>query len=207
VVLAHRLRAALQAGAGPFERAVDRFDRRVEHVGHLVGVIPEDFAQDEHGALASGQDLKGRHEGERDGLGLFVTCLGAKRQVDRPLEEGVGVWLEPRDFAQPGRLGRFNESLDILVNNAGIALYDDLSDRGALEQHLAVNLFGTHGVTQACLPLLTRSHGAIVNNVSLMAFAPLPLTAAYAISKAAAFNMTQSWRALLPGGASAFTPS
>jgi NAD(P)-dependent dehydrogenase (short-subunit alcohol dehydrogenase family) len=90
-------------------------------------------------------------------------------------------------------------SLDILINNAGVALYDDLSDRGALEQHLAVNLFGTHGVTQAFLPLLTESGGAIVNNVSLMAIAPLPLTPAYAISKAAAFNLTQSLRALLAG--------
>ena len=68
-----------------------------------------------------------------------------------------------------------------------------------LEQHLAVNLFGTYAVTQAFLPLLTRSDGAIVNNVSMMAFAPLPLTPAYAISKAAAFNMTQSLRALLAG--------
>jgi short-subunit dehydrogenase len=47
--------------------------------------------------------------------------------------------------------------------------------------------------------LLTRSRGAIVNNVSMMAFAPLPITPAYAISKAAAFNMTQSLRALLAG--------
>ncbi len=78
-------------------------------------------------------------------------------------------------------------------------LYDDLSDRAALEQHLAVNLFGTYEVTQAFLPLLTRSGGAIVNNVSMMAFAPLPLTPAYAISKAAAFNLTQSLRALLAG--------
>jgi NAD(P)-dependent dehydrogenase (short-subunit alcohol dehydrogenase family) len=89
------------------------------------------------------------------------------------------------------------ESLDLLINNAGVALYDDLSDRTVLEQHLAVNLFGTYGVTQAFLPLLTVSRGAIVNNVSMMAFAPLPLTPAYAISKAAAFNMTQSLRALL----------
>ena len=36
------------------------------------------------------------------------------------------------------------ETLDILINNAGMALYDDLSDRAALEQHLAVNLFGTY---------------------------------------------------------------
>jgi len=91
------------------------------------------------------------------------------------------------------------ESLDILINNAGIALYDDLSDRAALDQSLAVNLFGPWGVTQAFLPLLTRSRGAIVNNVSTMALAPLPLTPAYAISKAAAFNLTQSLRALLAG--------
>jgi NAD(P)-dependent dehydrogenase (short-subunit alcohol dehydrogenase family) len=91
------------------------------------------------------------------------------------------------------------ESLDVLINNAGIALFDDLSDRGVLEQHLAVNLFGPYGVIQAFLPLLTRSQGAIVNNVSTMAVAPLPLTPAYAISKAAAFNLTQSLRALLAG--------
>src|SRR5437762_14132940 len=43
------------------------------------------------------------------------------------------------------------ESLDVLVNNAGGALYDDWSDRAALDQHLAVNLFGTHCVPQAFL--------------------------------------------------------
>jgi NAD(P)-dependent dehydrogenase (short-subunit alcohol dehydrogenase family) len=91
------------------------------------------------------------------------------------------------------------ESLDILINNAGVALYDDLSDRAALERHLAVNLFGTYGVTQAFLPLLTRSGGAIVNNLSLVAFAPFPVIPAYSISKAAAFSLTQSLRAHLAG--------
>ena len=42
-----------------------------------------------------------------------------------------------------------------------------------------------------------RSRGAIVNNLSVKAFAPLPLIPAYSISKAAAFSLTQSLRALL----------
>ena len=88
-------------------------------------------------------------------------------------------------------------TLDVLVNNAGTALYDDLSDRGALEQHLAVNLFGTYGVIQAFLPLLTSSKGAVINNLSVNALAPLPLIPAYSMSKAAAFSLTQSLRTLL----------
>ncbi|HWF30070.1 MAG TPA: SDR family NAD(P)-dependent oxidoreductase [Mycobacterium sp.] len=91
------------------------------------------------------------------------------------------------------------ESLDVLINNAGLALYDDLSERLALERHLAVNLFGTYAMIQAFLPLLTRSGATIVNNLSVNALAPLPLIPAYSISKAAAFNLTQSLRALLAG--------
>jgi NAD(P)-dependent dehydrogenase (short-subunit alcohol dehydrogenase family) len=105
--------------------------------------------------------------------------------------------LDVTDTAQIRAAAERVEALDILINNAGVALYDDLTDRGALEQSLAVNLFGPWAVTQAFLPLLTRSRGAIVNNVSLMAMAPLALTPSYAISKAAAFNLSQSLRALL----------
>jgi NAD(P)-dependent dehydrogenase (short-subunit alcohol dehydrogenase family) len=91
------------------------------------------------------------------------------------------------------------DSLDVLINNAGVAIYDDLSKLDVIEQHLAVNLLGALKVTNAFLPLLKRSKGAIVNNLSLAALAALPVIPAYSISKAAAFNMTQSLRALLAG--------
>ncbi|HLZ60962.1 MAG TPA: SDR family NAD(P)-dependent oxidoreductase [Ktedonosporobacter sp.] len=91
------------------------------------------------------------------------------------------------------------KSLDILINNASIALSDDLSDRTAIEEHLAVIFFGTHDMTQAFLPLLTRSRGAIVNVLSVAALAALPVVPPYSIAKAAAFNLTQSLRALLAG--------
>ena len=88
------------------------------------------------------------------------------------------------------------DSLDVLVNNAGIAMYDDLSNLDLVEQHLQVNFLGMLRVTHAFLPLLKRAKGAVVNQLSLAALAPLPMIPAYSISKAAAFNLTQSLRAL-----------
>jgi NAD(P)-dependent dehydrogenase (short-subunit alcohol dehydrogenase family) len=91
------------------------------------------------------------------------------------------------------------ESLDVLINNAGLGLPDDLSDRSLLERSLAVNLFGVYDVTQAFLPLLVESRGAIVTVSSLAALAAVPVLAAYSVSKAAAFSLTQALRALLAG--------
>lgn len=129
--------------------------------------------------------------------GAKRVYAGARRPVAHSDDRVTALRLDVTDAQQiqhaVGEVG----SLDMLINNAGVALYDDLSDRTVIEQHLAVNLFGTHAVTQAFLPLLVRSRGAIVNNLSLNAVAPLPHIPAYSISKAAAFNMTQSLRALL----------
>jgi NAD(P)-dependent dehydrogenase (short-subunit alcohol dehydrogenase family) len=131
--------------------------------------------------------------------GAKRVYAGTRQPLAHPDSRVTPVTLDVTSAAQIQAAAQQIGSLDILINNAGIALYDDLGDRAALERHLAVNLFGTYGVTQAFLPALTRSRGAIVNNVSLMALAPLPLTPAYSVSKAAAFSLTQSLRALLAG--------
>src|SRR5262245_16006965 len=131
--------------------------------------------------------------------GVRRVYAGTRQPLAHPDGRVTPITLDVTSAAQIRAAAGQVESLDILINNAGIWLFDDLSDRGALERHLAVNFFGTYGVTQAFLPLLTRARGAIVNNVSLMAVAPLPLTPAYSISKAAAFSLTQSLRALLAG--------
>jgi NAD(P)-dependent dehydrogenase (short-subunit alcohol dehydrogenase family) len=131
--------------------------------------------------------------------GAQRVYAGTRRPLVHPDQRVAPLRLDVTSEAQIRAAAEEVGSLDMLVNNAGVALYDDLTERAALEQSLAVNLFGTWGVTQAFLPLLIRSAGVIVNNVSVMALAPLPLTPAYAISKAAAFNLTQSLRALLAG--------
>ena len=125
---------------------------------------------------------------------VYAGTRGTFQHADKRV---TPLTLDVTNASQIQRAASEIESLDILINNAGIYLYDDLSNPEIIEQHLAVNVFGSLKVTRALLPLLRRSKGAIVNNLSLTAFAPVPITPAYSISKAAALNMTQSLRALL----------
>jgi NAD(P)-dependent dehydrogenase (short-subunit alcohol dehydrogenase family) len=131
--------------------------------------------------------------------GAKRVYAGTRQPFAHPDRRVTPLTLDVTNAAQTQAAVERVESLDMLINNAGVDLHGDLSDRGALEQHLAVNLFGTYGVTQSFLPLLTRSRGAIINVLSLAAVAPLPFTPTYSISKAAAFSLTQSLRALLAG--------
>jgi NAD(P)-dependent dehydrogenase (short-subunit alcohol dehydrogenase family) len=146
--------------------------------------------------------------GGNRGIGRALVEEALQRGAHRVYAGTRGTWTHSDERVTPLALDVTDpaaieaaasavESLDILVNNAGIALYDDLTDRSAIERQLTVNLFGPYAVIQAFLPQLSQSRGAIVNNLSLNALAPLPIIPAYSISKAAAFSLTQSLRSLL----------
>jgi NAD(P)-dependent dehydrogenase (short-subunit alcohol dehydrogenase family) len=124
---------------------------------------------------------------------------GVREAFTHTDERVTPLILDVADARQVRQAAEFVPRLDILINNAGVAIYDDLTDRAVLERHLAVNLFGVHDVTQAFLPLLALSRGAVVNNLSTSALAPLHIIPAYSISKAAALSLTQSQRMLLAG--------
>ncbi len=102
--------------------------------------------------------------------GAKRVYAGTRQPLAHPDGRVTPLTLDVTSAAQIQAAAGRVESLDILINNA-----------------------------QAFLPLLTGSRGAIVNNLSLNAFAPMPVIPAYSISKAAAFNLTQSLRALLAG--------
>ena len=129
--------------------------------------------------------------------GAERVYAAARRPTAHPDERVTPLTMDVTDAAQVRAAAERVGSLDILVNNAGLALFEGLGDRAALERHLAVNLFGTYAVTETFRPALTRSGGAVVNNLSLNSLAPLPALAAYSVSKAAAFSLTQSLRTSL----------
>jgi NAD(P)-dependent dehydrogenase (short-subunit alcohol dehydrogenase family) len=129
--------------------------------------------------------------------GARRVYAGTRHPMSSKDERVVPLTLDVTDPVEVARAIEAVESLDLLINNAGIQLFDDLSDPTAIERHLAVNLFGPYRMIQGFLPLLTRSRGTIVNNLSLAALAPVPVAPAYSVSKAAAHSMTQSLRVLL----------
>lgn len=93
-------------------------------------------------------------------------------------------------------LRRDGLTVSVLVNNAGIEARGSAGEPGyeeAWRRVLGVNLDGTMRATEALLPDLRKTRGAIVNVVSVQALVGLqPHASAYAVSKAAIAQYTRS---------------
>ncbi len=105
----------------------------------------------------------------------------------------------PHDISQPDQasaiaaktLDRFGR-IDALVNNAGIADFGPIEDTdfARWREVMSVNLDGTFLVSQAAVPALKASRGAIVNIASISGLRASTLRVAYGTSKAAVMHLT-----------------
>jgi NAD(P)-dependent dehydrogenase (short-subunit alcohol dehydrogenase family) len=85
--------------------------------------------------------------------------------------------------------------LDILVNNAGLPILGLLTEMTSadFQRVLAVNVLGAfHGITFAAPAMAARGGGVIVNTASTAGLRGVPAMGAYACSKAALINLTQT---------------
>lgn len=88
--------------------------------------------------------------------------------------------------------------LDYVFNNAGIAIYGESLEmtRAQWEKIVNINLWGViNGTTAAYEVMAKQGHGHIVNTASAAGLAPVPMLAAYAMTKHAVVGLSTSMRA------------
>ena len=125
--------------------------------------------------------------GSSSGLGeALVKALRADNHtvIEYDIDRGLDV-LDPH-------LDGIDE-LDVLINNAGVNGIDMLENlsEALLDKVINTNAKGIYKMSQACLPLLIKSKGTILNIVSNAAHMPMTSSLAYNASKGAALIMTK----------------
>lgn len=99
---------------------------------------------------------------------------------------------------------RAASDVNLLINNAGVANFGSFLDGefAPIEHDMAINFFGTLRMIRAFAPILQRNKdAALVNLLTIVSLASIPMLGGYCASKAAAYSMTQALRAeLTPRG-------
>ena len=126
-----------------------------------------------------------RHEGD-----LRTVAARNTRRI-------VPVHLDVTSAAHVARVAGQADDVNILFNNAGVLNFGSVLDAPptSFNQNFDVNFYGVLHMTRAFAPTLTTHHGAVVNILTLVALASMPGLGVYNASKAAAWSLTQSFRA------------
>ncbi|MCI5077872.1 SDR family NAD(P)-dependent oxidoreductase [Oricola sp.] len=157
------------ASRGIGKALVDAFAGRGAHVIAAARTVTEDGATPHNSPQVT-----------------WIACDVARAEDRRQLIDSV------RKTGRP---------LDILINNAGIQQALDLTGGdpdqalcGAIETELAVNLTAPACLATACVPLMARPGGTIVNVTSLVAIQAKASAPAYSASKAGLQRFTEALR-------------
>jgi NAD(P)-dependent dehydrogenase (short-subunit alcohol dehydrogenase family) len=130
---------------------------------------------------------------------LPATPAGAESvELDVTCSDNVASVVGQLDAACP-------DGLFALVNNAGVAPPSavELVDLNELRHVMEVNTLAPLRLIQACLPLLRRGHGRIVNMSSMNGKLAMPMVGAYSASKFALEALSDALRVeLRPWGVS-----
>jgi len=131
-----------------------------------------------------------------------IDAAGVEKQAAALGTQARAVQLDVRDAAAVEALvaavARETGRLDYMFNNAGIGIAGETQDFEAVhfDRTIDVNIRGVvYGALAAYKQMLAQGHGCIVNTASVAGLTPVPLFAAYAMSKHAVVGFSQSLRA------------
>ena len=125
--------------------------------------------------------------GSGKGLGLALS-----KEFENRGHNVFGFDLQNGDDVRRPDLSDLPEEIDVLINNAGVNIINWLEDfiEGEWDMVMDTNAKGIYMMSKACLPMLIKSKGTIVNIVSNAAHMPMTCSLAYNASKGAAHIMT-----------------
>jgi NAD(P)-dependent dehydrogenase (short-subunit alcohol dehydrogenase family) len=147
--------------------------------------------------------------GANRGLGLELSKHALERGAKRvyacardvssiTLEGVVPVQLDVTKPGDAAALAARLTDVTILINNAGIArpgAFVASTAQDTLREQMETNVFGILNLSQAFAPVLaSNGGGAILNVLSLLSWVNTPMIAAYGVSKAAAWGLTNGLR-------------
>lgn len=132
---------------------------------------------------------------DRDGDELHKAAAGLNKAS--PFLHDVSIPEQVDDMVQSviSSFGR----IDAVVNNAGVADFGPIEETGFARWRtvMATNLDGVFLVSQATIPALRQTRGAIVNIASISGLRASTLRVAYGTSKAAVIHLTKQQAAEL----------
>lgn len=125
--------------------------------------------------------------GSGKGLGLALS-----EELENQGHNVFGFDLKNGDDVRFPGLSDLPKKIDVLINNAGVNIIDWLDNFVESEWDMVMdtNAKGIYMMSRACLPMLIKSKGTIVNIVSNAAHMPMTCSLAYNASKGAAHIMT-----------------
>ncbi|WP_313033481.1 SDR family oxidoreductase [Massilia alkalitolerans] len=130
--------------------------------------------------------------------GAKKVYAAARKPESVTVEGVVPVRLDVTDAAAVAALAAELGDVDLVINNAGVAgvgklLADDSAD--ALRWMLETNVFGILNMSRHFAPVLQRNGGgAFVNVLSVASWKSNPALAGYAVTKAAAWSLSNGVR-------------
>ena len=109
----------------------------------------------------------------------------------------VPVRLDITDETMVAEVAKAAADVDVVINNAGTVTFENLvtGDLDAIRLDMATHFWGTLSMTRAFAPILAANGGgALLNVLSIGSFQVYPGNGAYAVAKAAEWQLTNSTR-------------